>query len=109
MNTWRDTIPEIPDDLEIRENVAPAKAPQTESRDPSVALPVETVAAAESGRQGQPSVEPVAAAESGRQGQPSVAEVAKTVELIADDVPPLLVAILEELKIISSKLEEFSS
>ena len=93
MNTWRDTIPEIPDDLEIRENVAPAKAPQTESRDPSVALPVE----------------PVAAAESGRQGQPSVAEVAKTVELIADDVPPLLVAILEELKIISSKLEEFGN
>ena len=93
MNTWRDTIPEIPDDLEIRENVAPAKAPQTESRDPSVALPVETVAAAESGRQ----------------GQPSVAEVAKTVELIADDVPPLLVAILEELKIISSKLEEFGN
>ena len=93
MNSWRDTIPEIPDDLEIRENVAPAKAPQTESRDPSVAA--------------QP--DPTSVAEGDRGGNSTIVEVNKSVELIADDVPPLLIAILEELKIISSKLEEFGS
>lgn len=93
MAGWKDTIPEIPDDLEIRDDAVPVKTGPAESRDPPGGAPVD----------------PVQPVEPGRAGESAIAEVGKGVELIADDVPPLLIAILDELKTISSKLQELST
>jgi len=104
MDRWRDKIDEIPDDLEIREDAVPAAAQPAAEMSTGQVAPFSAGEPATEMPTGQ--VEPVSADKPAGEQDGQMRGVADGIKLMAEDLPALVMAILDELKRINETLKE---